>query len=63
LEAKFNAVINGLGANNSSFLGEQLEASETSGILVVFDAIQVLGVDDDIAWDILWSLSLESQNL
>lgn len=63
LEAQVNAVIYRLGANDSAFLGEQFEASEGSRCLIILNGFQVLGVDDDVAWNVIGGLSLEPDDL
>ena len=63
LEYQVNAVINGLGANDSSFLGEKFEPANTSTQFIFLNGIQSLGVYDDLARDILRVFALESFDL
>ena len=63
LEAKINTVIDGLGAYDSSFLCEHFEASEATSGLIIFDGLEVLAIDNDLAWDVLWALAFESLHL
>ena len=62
-EGKVNSVIEGLGADNSSLFGEHLEATKAAGLLVIFNAFQELGINDNVAWQFLWVLTLESLDL
>jgi hypothetical protein len=63
LEHQVNAVINGLGANDSSFLGEKFEPANTSSQFIFLNGLQSLRVYDDLARDVLWVFALESFDL
>ena len=63
LEAQVDSVVYGLRAHNSSLLGIQLESSERASKVVVFDALEVLSVHDDVAGDVVGGLALEPDYL
>lgn len=63
LEAKINAVINGLRTNNSALLGVQLEPSNDARGGVGLNAFEMLSINNDVAWNVIGSLSLETNDL
>ena len=63
LETKVDSVVNRLGAYDSAFLGKQPESSDAPGGLVVFNALKILGVDCDLAWNVFQAFSVEADDL
>ena len=63
LEAQLNPVIDRLRTHNPSLLGVQLESAQASTGLIIFNALQVFPVNNNLAGDILWTLALEPLDL
>lgn len=63
LEAKFNSIVDGLRAHDSSLLGEHLKTSDAARVLVVLNRFKEFLVDDNFAWDVVWGLALVSLHL
>ena len=63
LEAQIDSVFDCLGEYDSASFCEHLEATVAAGFLVVFDAFEVLVIDNDVARDLLWLLALEPDDL
>ena len=53
LESKLNSIVDGLRANDSSFFGEKLHTTKATILLVVFNGLEILGVHDNLAWNLL----------
>ena len=63
LEHQVNAVIDGLGANDSSFLCVKLEPTNASCGFIVLNTLQSLAVYDDLTRDVFWIFAFKSFNL
>ena len=60
LETQVNAVIDRLRANNSTLLGVHFESADDSVGCIVFNTFEMLSINDDIARDVLRTLTLEA---
>ena len=63
LEAQVDSVLDCLGQYDSASFREHLEATVAACFLVVFNAFEVLVINNDVARDLLWLLALEPDDL